>query len=185
MTWLDNLGEPKSEASREDLLTAEYERPDSPTEGYHNYGDINPEAHGGLWVKMVSDDKFRVIETWPAVEIGAPLHLYAGSHDVDPDSEEAYRFQYVEEIDVCDEDLFDASGEFTGIAAGNVEAISNWPDSLEEIVAGGYLSRLAGEVGRDLPARRHRSEHITVSNYQTILDRYDIDPIQEYDFKDF
>ena len=104
-----------------------------PVSEWDNYGDVNPEAHGGIWVSY--DPEYAVWTVYETIHMGAYEHL---------DDPENYGKQYVRSAEVGWKDLYTEEGNFRigkfGGFKRTVESM-NCTQHPEGIVIDGDLTR--------------------------------------------
>lgn len=143
----------------------------APTEGYRNHGDLNPDAHGGIWATYDADHgEWEVYETIPTVEVGASVFS-------PPPREEDYGDQYVTTASVQWSDVVTEGGEWTEEAQREADAIHGGHDSpLGAVVDGqltGFVAHFATHRTDPYPYRspRHRED-----SYADVLESIGVEP---------
>lgn len=141
---------------------------DPPTDGYANYGDANPGPHGGVWVTY-DDGEWTAYETVQSADVGF--------ENVDP---EDYGDQYVTLGYVQWRDLVTEDGDWTDRAASFVGTFHKGPDSPMAAVVNGRMTGLAAwyATERARPASHHGDGRVQAENYDAVLDKFGIDPIE-------
>ena len=135
---------------------------------YRNYGDANPDLHGGIWVAYdVDRQAWDVWQTTPAEEYGLADFESPGS-------------QVVEAGEIHWEDVVDDDG--------------SWSDTFDHVPTtyhNGHHNPLGAVVDRRLTAlvahesRKwsdpypYRDQPVEEDSYEEILDRFGIDPRDE------
>jgi len=114
-------------------LRERYEADHAP-DGWVNYGDANPEAHGGIWVSYDPDrDRWEVYET-----------IHAGVYE-ELDDPEDWGQQYVRRGEVHWQDVLTEDGQFRDGHAGfasHAETFDRAPDLPMGVVIDGYLTKM-------------------------------------------
>lgn len=112
-----------------------YEQNNAP-ENWENWGDANPEAHGGIWVSYDTDRS-----VWTVFET-----VHAGTYE-QLENPEDYGKQYVTSAEIRWEDLFDENGDLTdgryGGFKSHVESYSDRrPKTADGIVVNNELTNM-------------------------------------------
>ena len=147
-----------------------YEDGDFPTDdAWENYGDVNPEYHGGRWISYDPDHgEWTVYQT-----IHADLYL----EDADPD---ATGDQLVQVSSFQWRDIVTALGEWKGPAASEVEALSNAPETpLGAAVDDRLTWIVAGCADRWSDPYPYRDNRHQKDSYDDVLDSLGIVPADD------
>lgn len=150
-------------------LRALYER-DAP-DGWHNYGDANPEAHGGLWISYDPDHgEWTVYETVHAYEIGLTD---------DPADAEDWGVQYVTRADLQWRDVVTESGEWSDTFDHIPDVYHRGhPEPLGAIVDGGLTAVVAHEARKWSEPDPYRDQPVRKDSYGDVLDSHGIEPAE-------
>ena len=129
----------KAKMTRQELRE-HYEQNHAP-ENWENWGDANPEAHGGVWVSYNPDRG-----VWSVFET-----VHAGTYE-QLENPENYGKQYVTAAEIHWGDLFDENGELTdGRFGGFKSHIKSYsdrrPKTPDGIVVNGELTQMAAWYG--------------------------------------
>lgn len=135
-----------------------------PVDCHRNYGDANPDAHGGHWVTYDPErGHFEGIGTFHAHEMG---------FDVDPEADA----QWVYHGEIYLSDVFTEDGEFTDRAQRTADSLHRCPGPAGLVVDG----RLTWFVGAMLDERResysHYDDSVYEGEYTEILDTLGVNP---------
>jgi len=110
---------------------------DLPTE-WQNYGDADPDIHGGQWIKFDPEyNQFDIVETTLLVEVAEFL-----AEDNENPGE-----QYVKQYSVGIDEMFDENGDFTDTMQKVVDQFQNPPKNMMEVKHGRGLPFYAVDFG--------------------------------------
>lgn len=151
-----------------------YENSDeAPTDGYANYGDVNPKPHGGQWITYNDSGWWTFYSTQPAVDVGFDVG------DDLPESE-VLRHQYVRSVELSWQDVLTEAGLFTesalstATALHSVDADKYGPDSLAvDSRLTWFVAAVADELAESYPYH----DPVKHGEYGEILDSLGIDPL--------
>jgi len=129
-----------------------------------NYGDLNPDMHGGLWVRYDPDyESFDVVETTHLANVNADL---AESYD-DPGE------QYVAAYNVQMSDIFTESGGLTDTMLSILDQFQSPPETPLGIKHGRGLPYYVADFGF---FRGVESKIVREDSYGDVIERYGVDP---------
>jgi hypothetical protein len=155
-----------------------YEADHAP-DGWENWGDANPEAHGGIWVSYDPDNG-----SWAVYET-----VHRGTYE-ELDDPEDWGQQYVTQAEVHWSDVVTEDGEFTegrfGGFKSHAETFDRAPDTPMGCVVDGDLTKMVAWFGIEIadPAYggdggRRGSGLFDRETYEDVLDACGIDPDDE------
>jgi len=147
-----------------------YEDGDFPTDdAWENYGDANPEYHGGTWISYDPDrGEWTVYET---------IHSDVYLEDADPD---ATGDQLVQTASIQFRDIVTDLGEWKGPALAEVKALANAHDTPMGAVVDGRLTALvAGCAYRWSDPMPYRDNRHQMDSYADVLDSLGIVPADD------
>lgn len=137
---------------------------DAPTDGHVNYGDANPDAHGGLWMSYDPDfGEWEVFETVPACE-------YYDDADDEDWGDQFVRLGYVDWDFIITED-----GQWTdhfGRHVGEVHRSHDRP--IGAVVDGDLEAHIAHWVSQ----RADPEGRLQKDSYADVLAAHGIEPIE-------
>jgi len=147
-----------------------YESGDYPTrDAWDNYGDANPEYHGGLWVSYDPDHG-----SWTVYET---FHSDVYLEDADPDAT-GDQLVWVAHFDW--RDIVTDLGEWNGPAISEVESLQNAHDTPLGAVVDDRMTWIVAGCARRRsepdPYRDNRHQH---DSYDDVLDALGIEPADD------
>lgn len=152
---------------RDELKDHYDESDDSPTDCWDNYGDANPDVHGGDWLTYDSErGSFELRGTFLAIEMG---------FDIPEDEETEHQYVYYNECYFSD--IVAEDGSFTESALSTAESLSLNQGPAGLIVDNSFTWFVAAY----LDERRHSysrgpKESVYTGDYAEILDRVGVEP---------
>jgi hypothetical protein len=142
---------------------------DPPVDCHENYGDVNPEGHGGVWVTY-DDGEWTAYETTISSEVGFEDAGFEDAGD-----------QYVTMGYVQWRDLVTESGEWTDTAKRFVDTFHNSHEYPMGAVVDGRMTALVAWFITDRqshPVRAGTDGRIQKDNYEQVLSAVGIDPCE-------
>lgn len=143
---------------------------DAPTDCWENFGDVNPQPHGGDWVVYKPEyGKFELRGTYPAIEMG-----------FDIPTEEELQHQYVYQNECRFGDIVTEDGYFTESARSTAESLYSCPSEPSGLVADGRVTWFVVAYLDEYryPYARHPNNSVYEGDYYDILDRVGVDPCE-------
>lgn len=129
---------------------------------YRNFGDANPEAHGGIWVQW-DFDQWHVVRTQPLAELD-DREFHEG--------EQLVRQGYVQ----WDRVITDA-GEWTDDMRSDLETYVSYHDEPAGAVIDGSLTGDVGHFAHGLRFEFDRYETVSEkASYAAVLDSFGVNP---------
>ena len=135
---------------------------------YRNYGDANPDLHGGIWVAYdVDRQAWDVWQTIPAEEVGLADFESPG-------------VQLVEAAEIHWEDVVDDDGSWSDTFDHVPTTYHNGHESpLGAVVDCRLTWVVAGESRKWSDPYPYRDQPVEEDSYEEILDRFGIEPRDE------
>jgi len=156
-------------ADRQYLAHKYVEDCDVPVDHHQNFGDVNPEAHGGIWVSYDPDSR-----EW---EVYVTTHAAVYYDDA---GEEDYGDQLVRRASVQFRDVITEDGEWTDRMESLISELHRDAHSPLGAVVDGQLTALVAFHGDDY-ARKipHRDPRRQADSYDALLTGLGVEPADD------
>jgi hypothetical protein len=163
------MNDPQQDIDREQIAHKYVEDCEPPVDHHANYGDANPEAHGGVWITYDPDHR-----EW---EVYVTTHAAVYSDDA---GEEDYGDQFVKRASIQFRDVITEDGEWTDRMESLLSELHRDVHSPMGAVVDDQLTALVAFHGDDhahqIPYRdpRHQKE-----SYDALLASLGIEPADD------
>jgi hypothetical protein len=156
---------PEPQPTREEIRERYEDAAEAIIEGWLNFGDLNPDGHGGVWATYDPDHgEWTIHRTTISVEVG-----------FEDAGEEDGGDQYVEHGYIEWQDIVTEDGEWTDPAQHEIDTLSSGHDSPMGAVVDGDLSSFVAHFAA-YGERVYDHRRVQKDSYADVLDSLGIEP---------